>query len=316
MQKNRDGRSDELKAVAIVAVVCIHAGLPYADILRFCVPVFLSIWAYHYEQGLSRRQDRTWTYAQQRFVRLLIPYLFWTAVYIPLFHTSSEWRSVPPNVIVNGWLGGYGWSGQYFFIILFQLTLLFPLLRRYASPLPLWIVIAVGAICNPLADYYLFRSYVASGVGDRLFVYWLPYVFVGIGLARGTIRPTLLLMPLATATLLTPTEFSQLLLTVPRASPYLVVSVTVGSLAILLAMGPTTREPSLRQLRWRQVIQYIGRNSFSIFLSHLLFLNLGGVLFDMSNVSIRVLITGIAIIGGLGLGVALKRIRLGILVGQ
>ncbi|MDY3561939.1 acyltransferase [Gemmata sp. JC673] len=316
MHKTRDGRSDELKALAIVGVVCIHAGLPYADALRFCVPVFLSIWAYHYDQGLSRRQDRVWAYAWQRFIRLLIPYAFWTAVYLPLFHPLSEWQSTPLSIIVNGWLGGYGWSGQYFFIILFQLTFLFPLLHRYTSPISLWVVLAVGVICNPLADYFLFRSYAVSGIGDRLFVYWLPYVFIGIALARGTIQPMPLLIPMAAALLLAPTELAQLLLTVPRASPYMILSVTVGSIAILLAMGPTTRDPSPRQLRWRQMIQYVGRNSFSIFLAHLLFLKLGDALLDTSSALARTELAVISVIGGLGTGEVLRRVRLGILVGQ
>jgi hypothetical protein len=38
----RDVRSDYLKALAIIGVVAIHAGFPYADIFRFGVPIFIA----------------------------------------------------------------------------------------------------------------------------------------------------------------------------------------------------------------------------------------------------------------------------------
>ena len=126
----RDIRSDYLKAAAIIGVVCIHVSLPFADAFRFCVPVFVAVWAFYFDRGLSRRNTQAaWVYVTRRFWGLFVPYLFWTVLYVSLFHSRSEWEQVPLHTLIGGWFGGYGWHGQYFFIILFQLTCLMPWFR-------------------------------------------------------------------------------------------------------------------------------------------------------------------------------------------
>ena len=102
LANTRDNRPDEMKAAAILGVVCIHADLPYADIFRFCVPVFIALWAFHYERGLARRGDFR-PYASRRFYRLAVPYVFWTAIYL-LLKSSTRRMDGHPHPHNRGWL--------------------------------------------------------------------------------------------------------------------------------------------------------------------------------------------------------------------
>lgn len=325
----RDTRSDALKAAAILGVVGIHVGFPHNDTFRFCVPAFVAVWAFHYEAGLARRDPGHFrAYAASRFVRLLIPYVAWSVVYVLLFHPRSEWTTTPVHTIVGGWFGGYGWSGQYFFVILFQLTWLMPLLRRCVTPRSLWAALIAGAALNAVADYVLFRDRVVSGVGDRLFVYWLPYVVLGVACARGYPRPFPWLLPAALLALMAaPAEFAALSARNDRASVYLLPSVTLGSTLLLLALGPRlpftapgpSRFPAARPLV--RAFLDVGRQSFIIFVAHLLVLDgLRRLGFApepaLGNLMGKAAWVGLAVAGSLGLGWALRRSGLGVLAGH
>ena len=326
----RDARSDCLKGVAIIGVVSLHASLPYADVFRFCVPVFIALWAFHYERGLARRQPgQVWLYVTQRFVRLLTPYVFWTVLYFLLFQASNAGATALAGIPDGGWFGGNGWPGQYFFIILFQLTWLMPLLRRWVAPQSLGITLAGGAILNASAGWWLFSNPILSGLGDRLCVYWLPYVFLGVAFARGYPRAIPGLLPLAIVSLSTvPYALSGLILDFDKAgrvSPYLVPAVTLGSIALLLAVGPRL-PPAAPPLQpcdspISRALAYIGRHSLAIFVANPLILEAShrlGIMPDNSpgNFPGKAVLIAVTIGASLALGWCLRRLGLGMLVGQ
>ena len=131
--------------------------------LRFCVPVFVALWAYYFERGLAERPAvGALDYYGRRTLRLLVPYAFWTALYLALSHSPADWRTTPLHTIVGGWFGGYGWPGQYFFLILFQLILVLPVLRREINVKSLWWIVGVGVVMNWLAVYVAFQNTIVS----------------------------------------------------------------------------------------------------------------------------------------------------------
>jgi fucose 4-O-acetylase-like acetyltransferase len=323
--EHRDSRSDYFKAGAIVAVVGIHAGLPYSTALRFCVPAFIVIWAFHFERALSRRSPREFlSYVAQRFVRLLVPYMFWTALYLLLFRSAFEWKRMPIHTIIGGALGGYGWPGQYFFVILFQLTLLMPFLRRWVNPRSVWISLAAGLLLNTIAYYLLFSNWVVSGLGDRLFIYWLSYVFMGVAFARGYPRAVPALVIVALISLLAaPSELGEMMITNRRVSPYLLPTVTVGSFALLLALGPrlgAVAAPAHQHDHLlHKAVVFVGQRSLVIFVANPLFVE--GALRNSfaprsALLSGKIALVGIAVVGSLILGGILRRLKLGVLVGR
>jgi fucose 4-O-acetylase-like acetyltransferase len=317
----RDLHADWLKAAAIVGVVCIHAGLPFHDVFRFGVPVFVGLWAFYLEKALSRRRPETHArFLVQRMVELAVPYLAWTLLYIEKFY-ASRWSATPLHTIVGGWFGGYGWSGQYYFVILFQLTLLFPLLRRCVAQVPTLPVIAAGVALNVLAGYWLLDHRWIGAVGDRLFIYWIPYVVMGIALARGQFRRTPGLVMVAVLLLLAaPFETES----PSEHSAYLASTVTIASLLLLVAAvaadraAPARSNPGLLA----RGIAFMGRNTFAIFVGNVAMLEvLKSTGFTPSAVSRAGQLGLLAVVaatlaGCLCIGWLLKRLGQGILVGK
>jgi surface polysaccharide O-acyltransferase-like enzyme len=339
----REAISDLLKAIAIVGVVCIHVQLPGATAFRFGVPTFITLWAYYCEIGLSRRAGREqFTYLRTRFVKIFVPYAFWSALYILLFHPRSEWHTASRHDVLDAWIGGYGWDGQYFFIVLFQLFAVIPLLRRVVRPATLWPIVAVGCVANFTSCYLLSRQHLVDGLGERLFVYWISYVALGIAFARGYPRrwPALLIVAIALLAI-APFEKAWLDRTVANTFIYLCASVTLGSLALLIAVSPrrnrdrdSTRDStgdstgnSTGNSRWRPhgwplaLSNYLGRNTMAIFVCHpaLLYLALRIGWEQGTNLPSIFLLRGAeviaAILCSLLVAECLRRIRLGILVG-
>jgi len=191
-KSERNASADILKVIAIYGVVFIHGAKLLApneyietlmtQLFRYCVPVFIILWAYFFERSLLSGKV-LYEYSKSRFISLFIPYLFWSIVYFFIVVDFNEfaWRDM-----ITGYWSGYGWPGQYFFIILFQLILLFPLFRWIISQRK-WVIYAVLSISFVLyliSGYYL-RSYdLVLKIGDRFFIYWVPYVILGTLAAR------------------------------------------------------------------------------------------------------------------------------------
>ena len=180
---------DALKATAIFAVVYIHASSLFipndaitglVKIFRFCVPAFVITWAYFQERAYLRRPS--WrANVPHRFFLVLLPFVVWTVFY-SLLDTSFSPNGVM-SYLSHEW-AGYGWSGQYFFLILLQLIVLFPLLRLVAISRALLVaILAAYALAFGLLNSVSLPSWLVK-LSYRPFIYWLPHVMLGIYLAR------------------------------------------------------------------------------------------------------------------------------------
>ncbi|WP_077001686.1 acyltransferase [Variovorax sp. KK3] len=319
----RDLHADWLKAAAIVGVVCIHAGTPVQDLFRFGVPVFIGLWAYYLEKALARRPKETHgAYLLQRLVELGVAYLAWTLLYIEKFY-EGRLDTTPLHTVVGGWFGGYGWSGQYYFVILFQLTLLFPLLRRWIADAPTLPVIAAGVALNVAAGYWLFEHRLISAVGDRLFIYWIPYVAMGIALARGELarRPGLAIVG---GLLLLAAPLESALFT--EHSAYLSLTVTLASLLLLASAVSADRArmavPAQPPGFVGRAVALVGRHTFAIYVANVGMLEVckatGFTAFAESHAGDwgLIAVVAVALAGGLAIGWLLQALGLGVLVGK
>lgn len=269
----RDLPADCLKAAAITAVVAIHlpGGSHAIDpCLRFCVPVFIGLWGHYAESSARRHPERTSSgHLASRFVQLFVPYAFWSVVYFFIGPRVREWNTTPIHTIVGGWMGGGLWAGQYFFIIMFQLLLLFPLLRasRPETGAGLWLWGGLGLFA--VFEFFLVGIRPLALVWDRLPLQWLPYAAVGVALARGW-RPPLDLTPFAWICLgaallaVAPVENALLESRGPVRSPYCLMTVYLGSLALLAAVLPS-REPGFPGGGLSHAASFVGRRTLPIF---------------------------------------------------
>jgi hypothetical protein len=261
---------DALKAFAIFGVVYIHcrnlAGeSPPIEILgemfRISVPLFIIVWAYFQERAYLAGGS-PWSIIPSRFTGLVVPFLAWSFLYLLL---TADWSTLTLRMAVTRhWLGS-GWSGQYYFIILFQLILVFPLVRRLpAGALSLGLTFGLFALAFAAADLFSWPSWVAK-LSYRPFLYWLPYVVLGIHLARRPDRP----LPRGAAVLGALLIVAEAGLFWPQAgfdSGYAKPGVLIGSGLVAAAFLNREPVPGRVSEALRPAILLIGRNTMGIFL--------------------------------------------------
>ncbi|SEA99014.1 acyltransferase family protein [Pedobacter hartonius] len=190
----RSASADILKTISILAVVFIHGShlFPFSpsnldfdpenldffkNAFRFCVPVFLFIWAYFMEKTTIKKGAGN---SLARFYKLLIPFMFWSSVYFLLI---ANFKQLSLAAIISKHLTGYGWSGQYYFIILFQLLLLFSIIRRIALRFERFvpIIYILSILFYGFITYsHWFQIGIIGKLSYRPFFYWMPYVILGI----------------------------------------------------------------------------------------------------------------------------------------
>lgn len=266
---------DVLKSISIFGVVFIHARngniiTEYiSELFRVAVPVFVIFFAYFLDKSLSKSTSKNeyFSILKNRFKVLFMPYLLFTVLY---FFMLNDLATIHLHDLITGYWSGYGWPGQYFFIILFQLIFLFPLIQKMATwhknVILLFFVLSIFTYF--LLSYFLWGISVFSLISDRLFIYWIPFALFGIILHRNKAitnvasKINIVLFSL----ILIPFEFillNQLQLT---HSPYIIPSVLVASL--LMANYFVDQQESIERVmasQLKNVSIYISQRSLGIF---------------------------------------------------
>lgn len=148
---------DAMRAVAIFAVVLIHTTsrtleffqydlnghlitLFLNQISRFAVPLFFLISGFVLELN-HHANINYWAYFKKRASRIVIPYLFWSAIYYLLIYRSD------PDNFIKAILTGSASYQLYFIPALIIFYLAFPLLHKiYTFIANKWILITLGII--------------------------------------------------------------------------------------------------------------------------------------------------------------------------
>ena len=137
-KSNRIIGIDFLKFISIFGVVFIHSRNDNiiseitSELFRVAVPLFIVFFSYFLEKNLSSVSTKKEynDILKQKFFLLFLPYAFFTILY---FFILNDLSTIKPRELITGYWSGYGWAGQYFFIILFQLILIFPLLQKIVN---------------------------------------------------------------------------------------------------------------------------------------------------------------------------------------
>lgn len=316
---------DFWRGIAIAGVVWIHCAyfLPHAPrlldwvatVARFCVPVFILFWAYFAERSA---QKPGWTPLDnlRRAMGLLVPFLFWSILY---WLVRGDLGGGVVRQITKYW-SGYGWSGQYFFVVILQLMVVFPLLRK-ASDLvsPRWNALLL-VICIGLAELWLQPGEFLLKIGDRAAIYWIPYAICGIHLARGRSLARNLswrwILPLLA---LAPFEAAWSASGIGRIGPYFLTSIAMASLVIGTTAIQGIRPGLGGWAPLRDFSSMLSRNSMGIFcvnplplvLSERFSLALPPSTFPGSGIVLPLASWGLALGFSLGLVVLLGKAGLG-----
>ena len=271
---NRNYSSDLLKAISIIGVVFIHGAtlfgknsdfvLHCANMFRFSVPCFIILWAYYFEKAFAKKDSiEMKNYTKKQLLHLFKVFIIWSFIY---FAITAKWESLTFKKIITSYFSGYGWSGQYFFIILFQLILLYPVLRKiyFIKTIRVILLLTTAAIYIICGYFNDFIPDVLLKMSNRLFIYWVPYVFVGISLAINELKKVQLYFALSLTFIAI--EFSYLKNFKMIHDPYLTPSVILASVLFFLSIFKN--EFIARIEIFKRVIHYIGSNTMTIFIAN------------------------------------------------
>jgi surface polysaccharide O-acyltransferase-like enzyme len=258
--------ADLLKTISIIGVVFIHGATTFGcdseftkvmqDLFRFAVPCFFMIWAFFFEKSYAKKnKEERKKYIRSRFIHNFIVYFVWSLIY---FFILVDWSSLTLTKIFTTHFLGYGWAGQYFLIILLQLMVLFPLLRYcYSVKFFRWAIVVLTGFLYIFFEYYKVPEFIQK-LGLSPFIYWVIYVFVGIALARGKIVRIPKFFGLLV--FLIPIEFFIL---GESASPYIIPSVLVGSIALCIVT--LQRSINIENKYSLTIVSMVGGGTMSIF---------------------------------------------------
>lgn len=194
-----------LRGFAALAVVLIHVSATYLQpkgddrvflllsafntFPKFAVQMFIFISGMVLFYSYSDRECKAGSFYIKRFKYLLLPYAFWTAVYLC---NRAGFLSKPfleqGLLFLQNFINGKGSYHLYFILLILQFYLLFPLLHKYIQRFGLgkrllfWS--AIGYLLLVYLDYYTgsIEKYLPNYlvlIRSHLFVYWYIYFLLG-----------------------------------------------------------------------------------------------------------------------------------------
>lgn len=292
----REYSIDFLKAFSLFGVVYIHGGFLLsskeaffsANYFRFGVPVFIVISFYLAEKIFNSKKYSGFN-LYNRIKRLCLPFIIWSLMYFSIFFNYQNYNL--KNIITKHFLG-YGWSGQYFFLILIQLTILFYFIKTYKKRIrKLELILSFFLTILIYIIYHSFSSHKVFYLFDkRFFLYWIYYLLLGIWSANNKaffdriINQNSIKNFIATSIIF----LIPLLLIIDEkylhnsdANPYLSVSTLVASSIVFLSGFAISINNKLKN-----ILSLIGKYSLGIFCLNPLVIYLFKLIKEKSNFSV------------------------------
>lgn len=325
---NKPARSisaDFIKAISIFGVVFIHGSYllgcvskiseTFLASFRFGVPCFILLWAYFFEKSYAKKDNKERrAYILGRLKHLIIVFCIWSIIY---FLILADFSTISISKVFTTHFSGYGWSGQYFFIILFQLLIFYPIIRFvYDKPLLRYGTLAVVLLLYVLSGYFYDRlPGFFQKISYRPFIYWLPYVYTGLYMARTTATKKLPLIS-ALAVLLIPAEYYFFQRYNISHSDYITPGILIGS--TLFCVGIMQNDFNIKSKAAYNAIAYLGSNTMIVFVCNPLLILGFAALFSTGiqdcNIALQIVLPFLPVIiitlACLAIGIILKKIKL------
>lgn len=291
MSPSRSPYWDNWKGLAIIAVVTIHAtwatelfpphsfnwqfGIWLRQLVNFAVPMFLALAGYF---AAGARDMSAREYYDRRIWRILAPYAVWTLIYLAI-RTPGTLPST--HEIVRGFLFGTGIGIGYFVVVLLQFVAITPSLTRPKSIRTHITIICVATIVGLAFSYHIRlqpSGFFSTFPGNSLiFLFWYPFYHVGLLIRlRGfdtvlqTTKPALLwslLILTLTFSLLEGYFWANRGHYEIGVEQIKASSFAASLVLILIAVSYAGGRSRLDGESW---LTFLGRNSYAIYLIHLL----------------------------------------------
>lgn len=301
--KTRLRELDLIRAWSTFSVIAIHVtagmvlissfALTWNQLMRYAVPLFVLLSGLVLAYADAGRPPLPYrVFLQKRFGKILLPYIIWTVIYVLfiarslLLHDPASWRKIV-SPLIDHLVYGTAYYHLYFIIIIFQLYLIYPLLRFWTLKKPSWMV-GISLIITGLSLYLLEHGvlvYPRTGFPYvTYFPHWLFYFVLGIYVAQHPARwAQFLSTRLLWVWLAWFATFGYLFLDARAHQSYgssaklSVLFYTVTTFALLFGIARNVlrrKVQSISSVRWIHWHEWIASQSFFIFLAHPLVMSL------------------------------------------
>lgn len=213
LPKHHDGYANSLlRGVAILGVITLHflASLHFIfqvgtfdgrvaiiidQFCRFCVPLFVALSGFGFWQKYEKVEFKWWRFISTQAGKLLPLYFLASTVFYFTLWSIPSWQSLEiPRSLLFQILTGRADYDLYFVPMIFQLYLLFPVVRWISKKLP-WISLAAAGIFQiwlyqlynaPHPTPFITKYLLTDQQQYVWFFSWIFYYFLGMHLPKIT----------------------------------------------------------------------------------------------------------------------------------
>ncbi|WP_243719946.1 acyltransferase [Macrococcus lamae] len=280
-----------VRAIACLLVILTHVTLAYPiehlnsptlftllinQLARVGTPIFALISGLLLFNSSKNKKLNIKTFYKTRFDKIVIPYLFWTIIYLILVKLTHA-QSFQMKDMMRYIFLGEGYVHLYFMVVVIQFYLLFPLITKFINRNNILVVTLITTAFT--AGWYLIRNDQPFDLFlHRAFLLnWLAYFFMGgfmaLHMDKVKIWCSQHFSSLSIAVLV-----SIILMLAEMKLPHLYQSDRVANLLFVPVF--TAFFMSLFHVkandRWKSILEYIGDRSMGIYLVHLLVIGVMG----------------------------------------
>lgn len=197
--RKRDIYFDQLRGLAIIAVVLIHTTgtmslftkenwnfqflFGFRQILNFAVALFIFLSGYFLSQKQIKNKKDYFVFLNKQLPKVLLPYFFYTTLIIVLGIFRN--RNIDLVNIITKYLTGSALAPYYYIIVIVQYYLLLPLLQKVNNKLGFIISIAINSLFFVLLYIYRVKTnaniplFFYGGVFPSWIVFFQGGLFIG-----------------------------------------------------------------------------------------------------------------------------------------
>ncbi len=313
MIKKRLEEIDCLRGLAIIGVVAIHTilyggydtqNIPielfYTSIVQlstFSVPLFIFVSGLVLTYNYFDTDINYVTFIEKRFGFVLIPYIFWSCIYI--LYKINGYNNLNIITILKKIIFGNAEVHLYFIVLIVQFYLLFPLILRFIKKTKKYQkeLLILCFIFNLLiiSLYYYQFNYLKERYMMILFIFWIFYFIFGsiLSLNLDYFKTNLSQISLNYLSIIFFWVFLYLDISYfndglfsrigPQVfRPQLFIYATLCIIIILKFIYGSKFNGNINIIK--KGLKLLGKNSFGIYLSHILFLNISVLIFRFIKV--------------------------------
>lgn len=195
---------DSIRAVVALSVIMIHVSGIYVafsstayfanQLTRFAVPFFILLSGFSlYYSDINRKPESYFSFLGKRLKKIAIPYVIWTFLFM-LYHMIVNNKTYSIKEIPEILLFAQAHYHLYFVIIIVQLYLIYPFLRKFFEKhhrLILWVSLVISLYYQTSVYLSLMKinllPLIPMGLQPHMVVFtWIFFFVLGMELAKGS----------------------------------------------------------------------------------------------------------------------------------